>query len=131
MNQLREIKKSKLLESESFTYMISSQEKININNNILWEFEFGGFSEGYDNYKVEVLNMGHNGNVLSSNVYFMMICDGLADNGYFFRRKLNRSECVLGMMPLTAIGDAYLQTSGSSYTQFNVINCRIKKRIRI
>ena len=130
MDQLREIKKSRLLESESFTYMISSQEKLN-NSNISWEFDFGGFSEGYDNYKVEVLNMAHNGFVLSSNVYYMMICDGLANNGYFFRKKLNRSECVLGIMPLTAVGDAYIQTSGASDTQFNVINCRIRKRIRI
>ena len=62
MNNLREIKKSRLLEDESFTYMISSDERTNSigadagNLTNFYDIKFGGFSYPYDNYKVEVLN---------------------------------------------------------------------------
>ena len=130
---LREIKQATLLENESFTYMISSQEKTNIAYNIspiVWEFDFGGFEQPYDDYKVEVINSAHNGNILTSNIYLMLICDGLCDNGNFFRKKLTNRECVLSVLPLNAVTDAYIQSEGSSGTTFKVKNCRLKKRIK-
>ena len=136
MNSLREIKQPRLLNDESFIYMFCSDEKKTVaeggtNSNIIWDFDFGGFEHPYDNYKVEVLNCTHNGNVAAGNAFLYMIADNLADSGYFFRKKLSNRQAVLSVLPVSAIGDAYTQTDGSTSTIFNVKNCRTKKRISI
>lgn len=134
MDSLRERKKGKLMEDEAFTYMISSQEKTNINVNqspTLWEFDFGNFESPYEDYKIEVINCAHNGFVLASNVFYMLVCEGLTgNNGNFFRKKLSNREVVLSVLPLNAISDSYIQTEGSTGTTFTVQGCRIKKTIR-
>ena len=135
MNSLREIKKSKLLHDESFTYMFCSDKKLTVlqggtNSNILWDYDCGGFEQPYDDYKVEVLNCVHNGFVLSSNVFLYFIADGLADSGNFLRKKLSNKQAVLSILPVSAIGDAYAQTDGSSGITFNIKSARVKKRIQ-
>jgi hypothetical protein len=135
MNSLREIKASRLLNDESFTYMFCSDEKLTVlqggtNSNILWDYDFGGFEQPYNDYKVEVLNCVHNGFVLASNVYLYFIAEGLADSGNFIRKKLTNRQAVLSILPVSAIGDAYAQTDGSSGITFNIKNTRVKRRIR-
>ena len=59
MNNLREIKKSRLLDNEAFTYVICSDDRTN--NDAIYNYydvKFGGFSEPYNNYKVEVISFG-------------------------------------------------------------------------
>ena len=73
MNSLREIKPSRLLADESFTYMISSDERTNTDALYnYYDIKFGGFSEPYDNYKVDVISFAAvNGfPAAASNYYF-------------------------------------------------------------
>ncbi|MFO0007099.1 MAG: hypothetical protein ACK559_38890, partial [bacterium] len=42
--------------------------------------------------------------------------------------KLKNREVVVGVIPCSAIGDAYL--SDGTNTTFNVINCRVKRRVK-
>ena len=137
MDYLRENKKPVLLHDEAFTVMISSDEKLTVaeggtNSNIIWDFDFGGFTDSiYENYKVEVLSAGHNGFVRTPQTYIYMICDGLADTGNFFRKKLGASQCVLAVLPTINLGDNYIQATGSTGNVFIVKNARTKKRISI
>ena len=80
MNNLREIKKNRLLENESFTYMISSDERTNnlgddaVNLANFYDIKFGGFSEPYDNYKVEVISFAAvNGFPTAASIFFLLL----------------------------------------------------------
>ena len=133
MNNLREIKKSRLLEDESFTYMISSDERTNIDAVYnYYDIRFGGFSEPYDNYKVEVISFAAvNGfpAAAASNYYYFTV-ENLADNGYFCSHKvLPTNDAILSILPLNALQDAYIQSDGGNVS-FKVKNCRIAKHVR-
>ena len=128
-SQLREIKKSRLVEEDAFTYMICSDDKKNDTNDF-YDIDFGGFELPYDNYKCEVLHCGINGRVNAALVYIYLVADNLTNNGNFIRSKLKNREVVVGVIPCSAIGDAYLQADGSIGTIFNVINCRVKRRVK-
>ena len=102
------------------------------NSNIIFDYNFGGFTDSIcENYKVEVLSAGHNGFVRPINGYMYMVCDGLADSGYFLRKRLSASQCVLAVLPTAALGDSYLQRSGSCGISFVAKNARTRKRITI
>ena len=128
-NQLREIKKSRLVEEDAFTYMICSDDKVNASNDF-YDIDFGGFELPYDNYKCEVLNCGHNGRVNSGLVYLYLVVENLANNGNFLRSKLKNREMVVAVLPVVQIADSYVQSDGSVGTTFNVINCRVKRRVK-
>ena len=136
MNSLREIKKSKLLADESFTYVICSDDRTNniINNGAgltyFYDVNFGGFSEPYENYRVDVISFGAVGGfpVPAQNYYFFT-CEGLANNGYFCSNKvLPTNDVILSILPLNELQDAYIQSDGN--VVFNVKNCRIAKTVR-
>ena len=137
MNNFREIKKSRLLEDESFTYMISSDKRTNnlgidaVNLTNFYDIKFGGFSEPYDNYKVDVINFAAVGGfpAAASNYYFFT-AENLADNGYFCSNKvLPSNDVILSILPLNALQDAYIQSDGGNVS-FKVKNCRIAKMVR-
>ena len=132
MNNLREIKKSRLLEDESFTYMISSDEKTNTDGVYnYYDIRFGGFSEPYDNYKVEVISFAAvNGFPAASQNYYFFTVENLTDNGYFCSNKvLPTNDAILCILPLNALQDAYIQSDGGNVI-FKVKNCRIAKNVR-
>jgi hypothetical protein len=137
MDNLREIKKASLLENESFTIMLCSEDKKTVaeggtDSNIIWDLDFGGYDcASYENYKVEVLSAGHNGFVRAPQIYLYMICDNLSDNGTFLKKKLAPSQCVLAVLPVVNLGDNYIQPTGSTGIIFNIKNVRIRKRISI
>ena len=63
MNNLREIKKSRLLHDEAFTYVICSDDRTNnlidvVNLTNFYDVKFGGFSEQYNDYRVDVISFG-------------------------------------------------------------------------
>ncbi len=128
-NQLREIKKSRLVEEDAFTYVLCSDDKINASNDF-YDIDFGGFELPYDNYKCEVLSSGINGRVNAGLVYLYLVVENLANNGNFLRSKLKNREMVVAVIPCSAIGDSYTQSDGSVGTTFNVINCRVKRRVK-
>ena len=131
MNNLREIKKSRLLHDEAFTYVICSDDRSN--NDAVYNYydiKFGGFSEPYNDYKVDVISFGAVGGfpAAAQNHYFFT-CEGLANNGYFCSNKvLPTNDVILSILPLNALQDAYIQSDGNIV--FNVINCRIAKTVR-
>jgi hypothetical protein len=128
-NQLRKIKKSRLVEKDAFTYMICSDDKINASNDF-YDIDFGGFELPYDNYKCEVLNCAHTGRVSTVPFFLYLIAENLANNGYFFRSRLQNRAAVVAVLPVVQIADTYVQSDGSIGTTFNVINCRIKRRLK-
>ena len=137
MNSLREIKPSRLLEDESFTYMISSDERTNStgaeagNLTNFYDIKFGGFSEPYDNYKVDVISFAAvNGFPAAASNYYFFTVENLTDNGYFFSNKiLPTNDAILSILPLNALQDAYIQSDGGNVI-FKVKNCRIAKYVR-
>ena len=137
MNNLREIKKSRLLEDENFTYMISSDERTNslgaeaVNLTNFYDIKFGGFSEPYDNYKVEVITFAAvSGSPAASQNYYFFTVENLTDNGYFCSNKvLPTNDAILCILPLNALQDAYIQSDGGNVI-FNVKNCRVAKHVR-
>ncbi len=137
MDYLRENKKPVLLHDEAFTIMYCSEDKLSvaeggIDSPTVFDFHFGGFTDSiYENYRVEVLNAGHNGFVRAPMIYIYMVCDGLVDTGYFLRKRLPPSQCVLAILPVVNLGDNYIQPVGSCGNVFTVKNARTRKKISI
>jgi hypothetical protein len=129
-NQLKEIKNSILLEEQSFTYAFSSDDNLT-SSNMNYEINFGGFEEPYDNYKLEVINCGHNGAVRIDLHWLYLLAENLADDGNVFRSKVRSREIVLATLPLQSSGDEYLRFTGGSGNSYTVKNCRISKRIKL
>ena len=60
--------------SKSFTYVISSDERTN--SDVVassYDFNFGGFSEPYDDYYVEILSFACVGGITVANSYLLFI----------------------------------------------------------
>ena len=134
---MREIKPSRLLEDESFTYLISSDERTNslgaeaVNLTNFYDIKFGGFSEQYDNYKVDVISFAAvNGFPTAASNYYFFTAENLTDNGYFCSNKvLPTNDVILSILPLNALQDAYVQSDGGNVS-FKVKNCRVAKHVR-
>ena len=135
MNNLREIKKSRLLHDESFTYMICSDERTNgqgIDITFLTHFydiNFGGFSEPYEDYKVDVLHFSCSGGIPLGSTYYLFVAENLVSDGYFCAKKLTNKDIVLSILPLNAVQDAYVQSDGGPVS-FKIKNSRNIKKVR-
>ena len=116
--------------SKSFIYVISSDERTNsdvVANS--YDFNFGGFSEPYDDYYCEVISFAAVGAITVQSNYFLFVAENLASDGYFCPRKLSNRECIIGILPLNAVQDSYIQSDGGS-GKFMVKNCRVPKQVR-
>jgi hypothetical protein len=118
---------------KSFTYTISSDERTNqtlpeAGQKIFYTMNFGGFTEQYDNYICEVLSIALSVGVATAQNYLIMTCENLADNGYFCRGKIPRTDVIMGIIPLSALSDVYVQSDGGTI-KFTVKNCRIPKQV--
>ena len=133
MNNLREIKKSRLLHDESFTYMISSNERTNNDPNValtnFYDFNFGGFNEPYEEYQVQVLSFSCTGGIPVATGYFIFIVENLDTDGYFCKKMLNNRQVVLTKLPLNAISDAFIQSDNGS-TGFKIKNARNVRNVK-
>ncbi len=119
--------------SNSFTYVICSDDRTNTTlpaagNAIFYDVVFGGFSEQYDDYICEVISFAISGGVPLASTYWMLYAENLAENGYFCQTKLSRKECIMAVLPLNAVQDAYIQSDGGSI-KFRVNNCRTQKQV--
>ncbi len=63
-------------------------------------------------------------------VILKIVADNLANNGNCLRSKLKNREMVVAVLPVVQIADTYVQSDGSIGTTFNVINCRVKRRVK-
>ena len=116
--------------SKSFTYVISSDERTN--SDVVaayYDFNFGGFSEPYDDYYVEVVSFACVGGITVANSYLLFIAENLASDGYFCSKKLLNREAILAILPLSAVQDSYIQSDGGA-GKFTVKNCRVPKQVR-
>jgi hypothetical protein len=133
LTSLREIKKSRLLKDESFIYMICSDDRKNVilpafNFPIFYDIDFGGFSEGYDNYQCEVLSLSIGTGFIQTTNYSYFVADNLTENGYFCKNKLNRKTAILTVVPCSTLQDIQ-RVNESSIISFIVNNCRSPKRV--
>ena len=133
MNNLREIKKSRLLHDESFTYMISSNERTNNDPNValtnFYDFNFGGFNEPYEEYQVQVLSFSCTGGIPVGTGYYIFVVENLDTDGYFCKKMLTNRQVVLTKLPLNAISDAFIQSDNGS-TGFKIKNARNVRNVK-
>ena len=116
--------------SNKFMYVISSDDRTNTDAVYkYYDFNFGGFSEPYDNYLVEVISLAVSSGLPANQVYYMFVVENLASNGYYCPNKLSNREAILAIVPLTAAADVLIQNDGGG-TQFVAKNCRVPKQIR-
>ena len=54
----------------------------------------------------------------------------MANNGNFLRSKLNNREMFMTVLSVVQLADTHVQSDGSIGTTFNVINCRVKRRVK-
>jgi hypothetical protein len=117
----------------SFTYIICSDDRTNTTlppagDGIYYNIMFGGFSEQYDDYMCEVTSFSATAGLPLTSTYYMFCAENLSESGYFCRNILTSKECILGMLPLNAVQDAYIQ-SDSGHIRFRVNNCRMRKQV--
>jgi hypothetical protein len=116
----------------SFTYIISNTDRTNdlpaAGLGIVYDVNFGGFSEQYDDYMCEVVSFAITAGITTANTYWMFCVENLCENGYFCKNKLTPKECVLSVLPLNAVQDAYIQSDGGNI-RFRVNNCRMTKQV--
>ena len=111
---------------ESFNYVISSDDRVNIGQlTNTYEINFGGFNSNYENFNVEIIQLILNGNVLSSNGYIMLIAENLADNGVYCPQILDANQAIVAVISTNIDG----LISNSNIT-FRCNQCRMIKRIR-
>ena len=115
---------------KSFMYVISSDERTNTGaNQNVYDIDFGGFSEPFDDYYVEVISFATVGGITVANNYLLFVAENLASDGYFCSKKLSNREAIMAILPLSAIQDSYIQSDGGA-GKFTVKNCRVPKQVR-
>jgi hypothetical protein len=116
----------------SFTYMISSQDRTNTlpaaGFGIVYDINFGGFSEQYDDYMCEVISFAATSGFTAATNYWIICAENLAETGYFCRSKLSPRECILSILPLNATQDAFTQSDGGNI-KFRINKCRVQREI--
>ena len=135
MNNFREIKKNRLLHDESFSYIISSNERTNEpatpqNLTNFYDINFGGFREPYEEYKVEVLSFACAGGIPDALVskYFVFIVENLDADGYFCEKKLTKKQIILSTLQINTATSVinYVQNGG---VVFKIKNARNVKKV--
>ena len=118
----------------SFTYVISSDERTNTTaNQITYDIDFGGFSGKNQDYNCEVLSFSINGRTTASPAdigFFMFMCENLNDDGIFMVRKTSNRDCLISIVPLSAVIDASCQADGSTGISFKVNQCQMRRPVR-
>ena len=118
----------------SFTYVISSDERTNTaGNQIFYDIDFGGFSGKNQDYNCEVLSFSINGRTTATPReigYLMFMCKNLNDDGFFMVRKISNRDCLISIVPLSAVIDASCQADGSVGISFKVYNCQMRRPVK-
>ena len=89
--------------SKSFMYVISSDERTNTDIASSYDFNFGGFSEPFDDYYCEVVSFATIGGITVANDYLLFVAENLASDGYFCTRKLSNRDAIMAILPLSAV----------------------------
>ena len=112
----------------SFTYVISSEERTNTaGNQITYDIDFGGFSGKNQDYNCEVLSFSINGRTTTMPAeigFCLFMAENLNDDGFFMVRKISNRDCLISIVPLSAVIDASCQADGSTGIFFKINNCQ-------
>ena len=124
-----------LLHDESFTYMLHSLDRKNktpfVNGEpIYYDFDFGGFTEHYDDYICEVISFAFSENILGFTRTSVLVCENLAVNGYFLKNIFSKKNCIITIIGHNVLADGRIQTKLSGGISFRVNNCRVKKEVK-
>ena len=123
-----------MISKNSFTYVISSDERTNTAANpIYYDIDFGGFSGKNQDYYCEVLSFSINGRVHAQPAlvgYLMLMCENLNADGFFMVKKISSQDRLISIMPLAAVFDAMHRHTGESGISFKVNNCQMRRQIR-
>jgi hypothetical protein len=111
--------------AQSFIYTIH-QENAVVSNSPVYEFDIGNLNNSHDEYLVEVKDFVIGTNVDANRSFFMVVAEGLAEDGKFCEGKLKSNECLLSVVPV-----ANATYMGSSGTFFKTKGLRMNKRIKI
>jgi hypothetical protein len=118
----------------SFTYVISSDERTNTGaNQITYDIDFGGFSGKFQDYNCEVLSFSINGRTTATPAdigYFLFMCENLNNDGFFMVKKISNRDCLISIVPLSAVIDASCQADGSTGIFFKINNCQARRPVR-
>ena len=118
----------------SFTYVISSEERTNTTaNQITYDIDFGGFSGKNQDYNCEVLSFSISGRTSASPAevgFLMFMCENLNDDGIFMVRKTSNRDCLISIVPLSAVIDASCQADGSTGISFKVNQCQMLRPVK-
>ena len=119
--------------SNTFTYVICSDDRTNTTlpaagEAVFYDVDFGDFSEEYDDYMCEVVSFTLMSGIVIAQAYWMLCAKNLTENGYFCKSKLSPKDCVLVLMPLTALQEALIQSDGG-YSKIRINNCRSIKQV--
>ena len=111
------------MESESFIYTISSDDRTNTDaDQIYYDIDFGGLNSKYNNFRIEVVNCILSGDVDNTIGYLILACDNLHSNGVFCRESLNSNQCVVAIIPTNA--DVLMSNGGVSFLADNIRSIR-------
>ena len=88
----------------SFTYIISNDDRINTGENpAFYDINCGGFTEHYDSYLVDVVFLGAStGFPLASNYYYF-VAENLCNDRYLSTTKLSNKQAIFSILPLNAV----------------------------
>ena len=103
----------------SFSYVISSDERINTDaNQIYYDIDFGGFSEMTQDAQPALTG------------YLMFMAENLNDDGFFMVKKISNRDCLISIMPLATVFDAMHRHTGEGGISFKVNNCQMRRQIK-
>ena len=63
-------------------------------------------------------------------VIFMFMAENLNEYGFFMVKKISNRDCLISIVPLTAIIDAHHQITGTNGISFKVNNCQMRRPVR-
>ncbi len=114
----------------SFTYIISSDDRTNTGANpAFYDINFGGFTEHYDSYLVDVVFLGASTGLPLASNYYYFVAENLCNDRYLSTTKLSNKQAIISILPLNAVQDAYIQSDGGSIS-FKIINAKVRKQVR-
>ena len=62
--------------------------------------------------------------------FLMFMSENLNDDGFFMVKKISNRDCLISIVPLTAVIDAASQANGSTGISFKVNNCQMRRPVR-
>ena len=109
------------------------KERIQDQIKFFYDIDFGGFSGKNQDYNCEVLSFSINGRTTTMPAkigFFLFMAENLNDDGFFMVRKISNRDCLISIVPLSAVIDAACQADGSTGISFKINQCQMRRPVR-